>query len=141
VAQPPSISLSSVRVEVTGDPTPIETLHLAIVTTARAMVPEARGDQLALIQIAPPLAPLPAASEAAVRAVAQISAPQFQPATRTMPVEIVHTVFPWSDAQVLLISNSPETLPFGKVLFRSALEPSKPVRSSIIIRTDRQPGE
>ncbi len=119
---------SPVRVEVTGDPTPVETLHLAIVTTARAAAPEARGDHVALAHVAPPLAPLPAASGTAVRAVAQITAPQFRPATRAVPVEIVHTIFPWSDAQVLLVSNSPETLAFSKVLFSGALEPSKPAR-------------
>ena len=127
VAQAPA-SRPPLRVEVTGDPTPVETLHLAIVTTVRAMAREARGDHVALAHVASPLAPLPAASETAVRAVAQITAPQFRPATRAVPVEIVHTVFSWSDAQVLLVSNSPETLSFSKVLFRSTLEPSKPLR-------------
>jgi len=128
VAQAPGASVPRVEVAVTGDPTPIETLRLAIVTTAREVVPEARRAPVALAQTAPPLEPLPAASGVAVSAVVQVTAAGSQPVTRTVPVQLTNTVFPWSDARVLMVSNSPETIPFSKVLFNGALQSSETAR-------------
>src|SRR6202011_98969 len=73
IAQVPPTPFPQVHVEVTGDPAPIETLRLAILTTTRAMVPEARTGQISLAETAPPLQPLPAASEMSLRAVVQVS--------------------------------------------------------------------
>jgi hypothetical protein len=120
--------LPPVRLEVTGDPAPVETLRLAILTAARTLVPEARAGQIALAGTAPALQPLPAASEMAFRAIVQVTAAGVPPVTRTVPVEITNAVVPWTDSQVLLVSNSPETLPFGKVLLNGALSAGQTVR-------------
>ncbi len=63
LAEVPDRSLPPLRVAVTGDPTPIETQRLAILSAARTTMPEARGIHLTLAQTAPPLQPLPAATE------------------------------------------------------------------------------
>ncbi len=128
LAEVPGRALPPLRVAVTGDPTPIETQRLAILTTARATVPEARGIQVTLAQTAPPLQPLPAAMGASVRAVVQMSLTGAPPITRAVPVEITHTTFSRSGAQRLLVSNSPETLAFSKVLLRGALESQQTAR-------------
>jgi hypothetical protein len=129
IAQVSRAPLPPVQVEVTGDPAPIETLRLAILTTARAVVPEARGGgQLSLSETAPPLQPLPAASEMALRAVVQVIPSGARPVTHTVPVDIKNEVLPWADAQALLVSNSPETLPFGKVLLNESVLAGQTVR-------------
>jgi len=128
IAQIPSAPLPPVHVAVTGDPAPIETLRLAILTTARAVVPDARTGQVSLSETAPPLQPLPAASELALRAVVQVVPPGAKPVTHTVPVEIKNQAFPWADAEALLVSNSPETLPFGKVLLNGSLVAGQTVR-------------
>lgn len=60
--QVPFATLPPVQVAVTGDPAPVETLRLAILTTARTLVPEARTGQVLLAETEPPLQPLRAAS-------------------------------------------------------------------------------
>ncbi|HKV44098.1 MAG TPA: hypothetical protein VJT32_05400 [bacterium] len=128
IAQLLPATLPSVHVRVTGDPTPVETLRLAILTTARAAVPEVRDSQVALEQTAPPLQPLPLAADVALRAVVQVSWSGLRSLTTTVPVEITNASFPWSDAGELLVSNSPETLAFGKVLLDGALSAGQTVR-------------
>ncbi len=128
LAEVPGGPLPPLRVAVTGDPTPIETQRLAILTIARAMVPEARGIQISLVQTAPPLQPLPAAAGASVHAVVQVTPTGVPPITRAVPVEITHTTSSRSEAQMLLISNSPETVAFSKVLFSGTLESQQTAR-------------
>jgi hypothetical protein len=127
-AQVPSAPLPPVRVRVTGDPAPIETQRLAILTTARTLVPEGRTGQISLFETAPPLQPLPAAAEMALRAVVQVAPAGGRSVTHTLPVEIKNLALPWADAQVLMVSNSPETLPFGKVLLSGSLSTGQTVR-------------
>jgi len=126
--QVPQAALPPVQVAVTGDPAPVETLRLAILTATRTVVPEARTGQVLLAETAPPLQPLRAASEMALRAVVQVGPVGAKPLVRTVPVEIKNHVLPWADAQALLVSNSPETLPFGKVLLSGAISSGQTVR-------------
>src|ERR1700730_11286311 len=128
IAQVPTAPLPPVQVEVTGDPAPIEMLRLAILTTARGVVPEARNGQLSLSETAPPLQPLPAASEVALRAVVQVGPSGAKAVMHTVPVALKNEVLPWADAQALLVSNSPETLPFGKVLLNESVLSGQTVR-------------
>lgn len=128
VAQVPSPPLPPVRVRVTGDPAPIETLRLAILTTTRTLVPEARTGQVSLFETAPPLQPLPAAAEMAVHAVVHVVPLGAKPVVRTVPVEIQNQALSWADAQALLVSNSPETLPFGKGLLSGSISAGQTVR-------------
>ena len=127
-AQGPPALIPPVRVEVTGNPAPVETLRLAIITAARAQVLGAPGGQVSLAETTPPLQPLPAASEIALRAVVQVQAGGAEPVTRAVSVHIRNEMLPWTDAQALLISNSPETLAFGKVLLNGAVSGGEPVR-------------
>jgi hypothetical protein len=128
--QVPFATLPPVQVAVTGDPAPVETLRLAILTTARTLVPEARTGQVLLAETEPPLQPLRAASEMALRAVVQVGPVPLgaKPLVRTVPVEIKNQALPWADAQALLVSNSPETLPFGKVLLSGAVSSGQTAR-------------
>ncbi len=123
----PSAALPPVRVAVTGDPAPVETLRLAILTTTRALVPEARTGPVLLAETEPPLQPLRAASEMALRAVVQVGPAGANP-PMTFPMAIRNQALPWADAQALLVSNSPETLPFGKVLLSGAVASGQTVR-------------
>ncbi len=121
-------SQGAVQVQVTGGPAPVATLRLAIVTTARTLFPEARNADITLTGTTPPLAELPASSRTAVRAAILIS-PSGGPAVlHVLPVALTNVILPWSDAQTLLVSNSPETLPFGKVLFNGALTAAQTMR-------------
>jgi hypothetical protein len=125
----PGETAASARIQVTGDPTPIETIRAALLATAQDVVPEARDAQVTLSQITPPLQPLPAATGATLRAVLQL-APSggARHVARTVPVEITHQVAPWSNTQRLLLSNSPESVTFSTVLFSTALGPAEAVR-------------
>ncbi len=117
-----------VRVEVTGNPAPVETQRLAILTAARALVPGARGGLVALTETSPPLQPLPVDSQMALSAVVQVQAGSAQPVTQTVPVAIHNQAIPWNDAQALLMSNSPETVAFGKVLLNASVASGESVR-------------
>ena len=128
IADVPPASLPPVRVKVTGDPAPVETLRLAILTSAKAVVPGIRAGEMALTETAPPLQPLPLASAMALRAIVQVAPFGLQPVIHSIPVEITNANLPWSDARDLLVSNSPETLPFGKVLL------SRPVAAGETVR-------
>ena len=48
-AQGPPALIPPVRVEVTGNPAPVETLRLAIITAARAQILGAPGGQVSLV--------------------------------------------------------------------------------------------
>ncbi len=126
-AQPPVPPLS-LHVEVTGDPAPTETLRLAIATAIRKAIPTARDAEISLTSATPPLVPLPAASEITLVAEVRVAAPGGAPVTYTVSVTVTNAILPWSDAQVLLVSNSPETLAFSKVLYNSTLGVSQPAR-------------
>lgn len=128
IAQVPSAPLPPVHVDVTGDPAPVETLRLAILTAARGFVPEARTGQVALTETAPPLQPLPAAAMVALRAVLQVTPLGSKPVTHTVPVEIKNKAVPWADAEALLVSNSPETLSSGKVMLNGSISAGQTVR-------------
>jgi hypothetical protein len=128
VAGVPGRALPPLRVVVTGDPTPIATQRLAILTTARAAVPEMRSIQIGLAQTAPPLQLLSATAGASVRAIVQVTPAAVPPRTWAVRVEITHTAVARSDAEVLLVSNSPETLGFSKVLFSTTLETRRGAR-------------
>jgi len=117
-----------VRVEVTGNPAPVETQRLAILTAARALVPGGRSGQLSLTETEPPLQPLSVDSEMALRAVVQVTSEGAQPFTQDVPVAIRNEAIPWNDAQALLMSNSPETLAFGKVLLNASVASGESVR-------------
>ena len=127
-AQAPPPALPPVHLQVTGDPTPVETLRLAILTAARAAMPEAGTGRVTLTETDPPLQPLPQASAMSLRTVLQFMVPGGKPLIRIMPAEITNAVVPWTDAQILLVSNSPETLPFGKVLLNGAISTGETVR-------------
>jgi hypothetical protein len=116
------------QISVTGGPAPVGTLRMGILTAVRALVPETRSEDVTLVGTAPPLADLQAGSTATVQAVIQITPPEGPPSGRVIPVTFRNIIFPWSDAQVLLVSNSPETLPFGKVLFSGALNSGQTIR-------------
>lgn len=119
---------AALPISVTGGPAPVSTLRLAILTAVRAQVPGARDARITLLSTTPPLADLPAASTAAEQASVEVAPPAGAPATLAIPVTFTNVILPWSDAQVLLVSNSPETLPFGKVLLSGALKATQTVR-------------
>ena len=124
----PPAPLPPVRLKVTGDPAPVETLRLGILTGAKAVAPDVRAGEMALTETAPPLQPLPMAAAIALQAIVQVAASGSQLVTRSVPVEITNANLPWSDAQDLLVSNSPETLPFGKVLLSRSVAAGETVR-------------
>lgn len=63
-----------------------------------------------------------------VQAVIQMMLPGRPPSGHVIPVTLSNVILPWSDAQMLLVSNSPETLSFGKVLFAGALKHGQTIR-------------
>jgi hypothetical protein len=119
---------AALQISVTGGPTPASTQALAIETAVRTEIPNALDAGITLLSSTPPLSDLPAASTATVQATVQIARAAQPPTTITLPVTFTNVILPWSDAQSLLVSNSPETLPFGKVLFSGSLEASQTVR-------------
>jgi len=121
-------SPGAVQVQVTGSPAPVATLRLAIVTTVRALLPDARNADITLTGTTPPLGDLPFSSRTAVQAAILITPPAGPAVLRVLPVALTNVILPWSDAQTLLVSNSPETLPFGKVLFNSVLAATQTMR-------------
>jgi len=120
-AQPSPAPTGALRVNVTGGPAPVATLRLAIATAVRAALPEARNAEITVLSTTPPASPLDVDANTTVRATVAISAPPRPRQVRMLPVTLVNEIAPWSDAQVLLVSNSPETLPFGKVLYNGSL--------------------
>ena len=88
----------------------------------RAALPEAREAQVELVGVSPALAPLSSGASATVQATVVISsvsgATRCAAPSRSSSTNVIQ---PWTDAQVLLVSNSPERLPFGKVLYNGTL--------------------
>ena len=117
-----------VPVEVTGGPAPVDTLRLAITTAARLAWGMQSSALIALADTQPALVPLDASSAETVLAGLIVGVPGFPPANRLMRVALTNAIIPWSDADTLLVSNSPETIPFGKVLYLGALSASETVR-------------
>jgi len=117
----PSPPGGAVQVAVTGDPAPVDTLRLGIETAVREVVPEARTAQVTLVSATPALAPLDPSGGATVQATVQVVSPARAPQLVTVPVAVTNVAAQWPDAQVLLVSNSPESLPFGKVLYNASL--------------------
>jgi hypothetical protein len=126
-AQQPG-SVPAVQIKVTGDLVPVETLRWAVVTVLRTALPEALDADISLVSTTPPLAPLPVGGEIAFRAEVRVAAAGAPPADYAVPVAIANVVLPLSDPQVLLVSNSPESPPFGKVLYTATLGEAQTVR-------------
>jgi hypothetical protein len=118
----------AVQIKVTGDVVPVETLRLALVTALRAALPGARDADITIVSTVPPLAPLPAGGETAYQAEVRVAAAGAPPVAYGVPVTLANVVLPWSDAQALLVSNSPESPPFGKVLYTATLGDAQTVR-------------
>lgn len=127
-AQSPSVP-PVVPVSVTGGPATLDTLRLAIITAARLTFGyQTSGIVVTLADTQPALVPLDAAASETVTAALNV-APAGAPAvTRMMRVALTNAIIPWNDAETLLVSNSPETIPFGKVLYKGALTTSQTVR-------------
>ena len=121
-------SPAPVAISVTGGPTPVNTLRLAIEAAARATLPEAREAEVDVLGVLPPLSPLNSGVTASAQATVGISSPSGPTQRRILPVVFTNQVQQWTDAQVLLVSNSPEKLPFGKVLYNGALTSGQTAR-------------
>lgn len=126
-AQGPAPGLP-VPVSVTGGPATLDTLRLAITTAARLMLGVHSSALVTLADTQPALVPLDASSAETVLAGVTVSVPGLPPASHLMRVALTNAIIPWSDADTLLVSNSPETIPFGKVLYLGALTASQTVR-------------
>lgn len=119
----------AVPVSVTGAPATLDTLRLAIATAARvAFGVQTSTAVLTLTDTQPPLVPLDASASETVTANFVVAAAGLPPAGRPFRVALTNTIIPWNDAETLLVSNSPETIPFGKVLYKGALATSQTVR-------------
>jgi hypothetical protein len=118
-----------VPVSVTGTPATLDTLRLAITTAARlAFGYQTSGAVVTLADAQPPLVPLDASTAETVTASLTVAAAGAAPVTRELRVALTNTIIPWNDAETLLVSNSPETIQFGKVLYKGALTTSQTVR-------------
>jgi hypothetical protein len=127
-AQVPAPPGTPLAVRVTGTPVLPDTLRLAIATAARLASVAPPFARIEVHGTRPPLAPLAAPADATLEATLAISLPGAPPARRVVPVAVTPVVLPWSDAQALFVSNSPETLPFGKVLYAGSLARAQTVR-------------
>ena len=121
-------STPPVQIRVTGDLVPVETLRLALETALRSVLPGALDADISIVSTDPPLGPLLAGTETTLQADVRVTAPGHSAVAYTIPVAITNVVLPWSDAQVLLVSNSPESPPFGKVLYTATLADAQTVR-------------
>lgn len=117
-----------VPVSVTGGPATIDTLRLAITTAARLALGVQPSSLVRLTQTSPALAPLDASAVQTVLAGLTVQAPGLPPATRFARFALTNAIIPWNDAEILLVSNSPETIPFGKILYTGALSAAQTVR-------------
>ena len=127
-AQGPPATGAPVPVSVTGGPATLDTLRLAITTAARVALGVQASAVVALAQTRPALVPLDAASVETVLADLTVTAPGLPPASYAVRMALTNAVIPWNDAETLLVSNSPETVPVGKVLYMGALSASQTVR-------------
>jgi hypothetical protein len=119
----------AVPVSVTGAPATLNTLRLAIAMAARvAFGSQASTAVLTLTDTQPPLVPLDASASETVTANVAVAAAGLPPASRPFRVALTNEIIPWNDAETLLVSNSPETIQFGKVLYTGDLTTSQTVR-------------
>ena len=117
-----------VPVSVTGGPATLDTLRLAITTAARLALGVQSSSLVRLGQTSPALVPLDASAAETVIAGLTVQAPGMPPAVRFARFALTNTIIPWNDAEILLVSNSPETIPFGKILYTGSLSAAQTVR-------------
>jgi len=115
-------------VSVTGGPATLDTLRLAITTSARLALGFQPSVLVRVAQTQPALVPLDASAAETVLAGLTVQTPGMPPATRLVRVALTNAIIPWNDAEILLVSNSPETIPFGKILYTGALSSAQTVR-------------
>jgi hypothetical protein len=121
---PPLVPMS-----VTGAPATLDALRFAILTAGRlAFGYQTSGAVMTLADTQPPLVPLDASTGETVMAYLTVTAAGTAPVTRALRVALTNAIIPWNDAETLLVSNSPETIPFGKVLYKGALTTGQTVR-------------
>jgi hypothetical protein len=125
---PEAAAGAPVAVSVTGGPATLDTLRLAITTAARVALGVQPSAVVSLVQTRPALVPLDAAAAETVLADLTVSAPGAPPVSGAVRMALTNTIIPWNDAETLLVSNSPETVPSGKVLYMGALSASQTVR-------------
>lgn len=118
----------TLAVSVTGGPATLDTLRLAIATAARVALGLPQSAVVRVAQTQPSLTPLDASAGESVLAVLSVLAPGVPPEIRLVRVAFTNAIIPWNDAEILLVSNSPETIPFGKVLYTGALSNGQTVR-------------
>lgn len=118
----------ALHIDVTGELVPVEMLRLAVVTGLRTTLPGALDADISVLSAIPPLTPLLAGGDATVQTEVRVAASGARPAVYSIPVAIANVVLPLSDAEALLVSNSPERLPFGKVLYLGTLAAPQTVR-------------
>jgi hypothetical protein len=118
----------TLSVSVTGGPATLDVLRLAITTAARAALALPQSAVVRVAQTQPPLTPLDASAAENVLAVLSVQPPGVPAEIRLVRVALSNAIVPWNDAEILLVSNSPETIPFGKVLYTGALSNGQTVR-------------
>jgi hypothetical protein len=127
VAQPAAVP-GPVAISVTGGPATVDTLRLAITTAARLALHIPASALVRVGDTQPALVPLDASAAENVTAGLNITAPGSASALRPVRVALTNAILPWNDADILLVSNSPETIPFSKVLYTGALSTAQTVR-------------
>ncbi|HKX18013.1 MAG TPA: hypothetical protein VJT33_08400 [bacterium] len=129
-AQPVPAALPAplVPVSVTGGPATLDTLRLAITTAARLALGVQPSSLVHLGQTSPALIPLDASAVETVIAGLTVQAPGMPPSIRFARFALTNAIIPWNDAEILLVSNSPETIPFGKILYTGSLSAAQTVR-------------
>ncbi|HLW48750.1 MAG TPA: hypothetical protein VKW09_13405 [bacterium] len=116
-------------IAVTGGPATLDTLRLAITTAARlALGYQTSSAVVTVADTQPPLVPLDASAAETVTAGLTVTAAGAPPVTHVVRVALTNAIIPWNDAETLLVSNSPETIPLGKVLYTGALSAAQTVR-------------
>ena len=118
----------TLAVSVTGGPATLDLLRLAITTTARSALALPQSAVVRVAQTQPSLTPLDASAAESVLAVLSVQAPGVPNEIRLVRVDLSNAIVPWNDAEILLVSNSPETIPVGKVLYTGALSNGQTVR-------------
>ena|SRR5215469_8216205 len=109
-AQGPGTPLA---VSVTGGPATLDALRLAITTAARTTLGLPQAAIVRVAQTQPSLAPLDASAVENVFAVLSVQPPGVPAEIRLVRVTLNNAIIPWNDAEILLVSNSPETIPVG----------------------------
>lgn len=76
----------------------------------------------------PPLVPLLPGTRVLRGVVFEAPGPGLFPQDYGVPIRITNVALPWSDAQTLLLSNSPETVSRGRILYRAIVDDGQTVR-------------